>query len=74
MEFFIIKGREVTREGWRKLMKNEKEKNEVYQLIASAQVNLENLALGNPQVKAHPMFRIVEAQITEAMKILEGKG
>jgi len=44
------------------------------ELIRAAQMNLDNLAAGNPGVSRHPFFQIVKFQLGEAVVELDPPG
>lgn len=44
---------------------------EAMELLMSAEVNLDNLAHGNPGIAAHPFYKIVKMQLHEGIELLK---
>lgn len=49
-------------------------KNEILELLMSAQINFENLVAQNPAIATHPMYAIAKMQLDEAIeKLIEAE-
>ena len=46
---------------------------ELFELIGSANINLDNLADAIPGLRFYPMFNVVKYQLNEAEKLLKGE-